>query len=86
MPTHRALIAAAVPALLVFGVAWLWLGLSLWASTIAGVVWGLISLVVTRVLYDDPEPDLAAWRAAAPDLADWGTARPDPTETDRSPK
>ena len=69
MPTHRALIAAAVPGLLVFAVAWLWLGLALWASATAGFVWSLISLVVTRVLYDDAEPDLAAWRRAAPDLA-----------------
>ena len=69
MPTHRALIAAAVPGLLVFAVAWLWLGLALWASVMAGGLWSLISLVVTRVLYDDAEPDLAAWRRAAPDLA-----------------
>ena len=68
-PTRRALVAAAVPGLLVFGVAWLWLGLALWASAIAGIVWSLVSLAVTRILYDDAEPDLAAWRAASPDLA-----------------
>ncbi len=82
--TRRALLAAAVPGLLVFAIAWAWLSLSLWASAIAGIVWTLISLVVTRVLYDDPEPELAAWRAAAPDLADLVGDEPERTETKRS--
>jgi hypothetical protein len=42
------------------------------------VLWAAASLVVTRVLYDDHDAELAAWREAAPDLSA-------PLDPDREP-
>ena len=69
MPSPRALAAALVPGLIVFAVFFFWLGLPAPIAIAAGVVWAAASLVVTRVLYDGHEAELAAWREAAPDLA-----------------
>jgi multisubunit Na+/H+ antiporter MnhB subunit len=69
MPSLRALAAAVVPGLIVFAVFFFWLGLPAPIALAAGFIWAGASLVVTRVLYDDHEAELAAWREAAPDLA-----------------
>ena len=65
----RAIVAAVVPAVIVCGVFHFWLGLELWVAVVAGFAWALGSLIVTRVLYDDADREIAAFRAAAPDLA-----------------
>ncbi len=70
MPTRRALVAALIPAVVVFGVFWRWLDFPLWISFGLGLVWGVASLIVTRSVYDDDQRELEAWREAAPDLAD----------------
>ena len=77
MPTARAFIAAAIAGFLVFAVGVAWLSLSVGTAVVAGVVWALLSLLVTRVVYDDADRELAAWTAAAPDLAGIGTRVPD---------
>lgn len=69
MPSPRALAAALLPGVIVFAVFALWLKLPLPLALAAGLLWAAASLVVTRVLYDDHEAELAAWREAAPDLA-----------------
>ena len=70
MPTRRALVAAMIPAVVVFGIFWRWLDFPLWLAIGLGALWGVASLIVTRSVYDDVERELAAWRTAAPDLAD----------------
>ena len=70
MSIPRALLFAIVPAILVFLVFRFWLGLSVPVALAAGALWGVVSLVLTRVLYDDADSELEAWRSAAPDLAD----------------
>lgn len=65
----RAIVAALVPAVIVFAVFHFWLGLATALAVVAGVAWALGSLLVTRLLYDDADAELAAFRAAAPDLA-----------------
>jgi hypothetical protein len=69
VPSARALVAALVPGVIVFAVFAVWLRLTLPLALAAGFLWVAASLVVTRVLYDDHEAELAAWREAAPDLA-----------------
>jgi fatty acid desaturase len=69
MPDRRALVTAALPGLLTFLVFWLWLGISFAAAVVVGLAWGVATLIVTRLLYEDPETDAAAWRQEAPDLA-----------------
>ncbi len=69
MPTRRAVLAAAIPGVLVCAVFWLWMKMPVAVAATAGIVWSIGSLVVTRYLYDDAEVELAAWRAEAPDLA-----------------
>jgi multisubunit Na+/H+ antiporter MnhB subunit len=78
VPSPRALAAATVPGLIVFGVFFFWLGLAAPLALAAGVLWAAASLVVTRVLYDDHDAELAAWREAAPDLSA-------PLDPDREP-
>jgi len=68
MPTRSAVLAAVIPAIIVFAVFWRWLGFGVGMSAVLGLVWSVSSLFVTRLLYDAPESELAAWRAAAPDL------------------
>ena len=68
IPTRRAIVAAAIPSVVVFLVFWRWLGFTLPLATVLGTVWALASLLVTRSVYDDAELELAAWRAAAPEL------------------
>jgi hypothetical protein len=68
--SRRAILLALLPGLIV---AFLFndsLGFSTWFAISAGVVWFALTLVVTRLLYDDAQGELAAWRAAAPDLAE----------------
>jgi Mg/Co/Ni transporter MgtE len=69
MPTWRAFIAAAVPGLITFLVFWRLLGTAAPVAALVGVVWGVASLFVTRVLYDEHDAESAAWREQAPDLA-----------------
>ena len=69
MPTGRALLAAAIPGIVVCAVFWLWMMVPVPVAATAGILWSIGSLVVTRFLYDDAEGELAAWRADAPDLA-----------------
>jgi hypothetical protein len=69
MPSRRALGTAILPGLVVFGVFWLWLRMSIVVAGSAGVVWSLASYLVTRYLYDDADAEIAAWRADAPDLS-----------------
>ena len=65
----RPLVAALVPGLIVAAVFRLWLDLNLEIALLGGVAWAVGSLVVTRLLYDDAEDEIAAFRAVAPDLA-----------------
>jgi hypothetical protein len=67
--TRRALIAALIPGLVVFGVFWLWLKMAVVTAIAAGLLWAFGSYLVTRYLYDDADAELAAWQAEAPDLA-----------------
>ncbi len=69
MPTRRAVLAAAVPGIVVWAVFWLWMKMPLLVAATLGVLWGIGSLIVTRYLYDDAEGELDAWRVEAPDLA-----------------
>jgi hypothetical protein len=69
MATVRALLAAAIPALVVVLVFWFWLKMPVTAAVAAGIAWALGSYVVTRYLYDDAEAEIGAWREEAPDLA-----------------
>jgi hypothetical protein len=81
LPTSRAILAAAIPGLIVFSTFYFWLGLAPAVAVGAGILWTAASLLVTRVLYDDAESEMAAWRDAAPDLADsvpLGDAPPPP--------
>ena len=64
----RVPILAAIPALLVFLVFRFWLGLPVPVAALAGALFGVLFFVLARVLYDDAEAELAAWRQAAPDL------------------
>lgn len=64
----RVPILAAIPALLVFLVFRFWLGLPVPVAALAGALFGVLFFVLARVLYDDAEAELAAWRLAAPDL------------------
>ncbi len=68
MPTRSAVLAAVIPAVIVFAVFWRWLGFPIGLSVVLGFVWSVSSLFVTRLLYDAPEAELEAWRTAAPDL------------------
>lgn len=65
----RPIVAAVVPALIVLAVFHWWLRLPLPVAVAGGVAWAIGSLVVTRLLYDDADEELAAFRAAAPELA-----------------
>ena len=65
----RPLVAAVVPALIVVVVFRLWLGLDVVIAVLAGMLWALGSILVTRLLYDGAEEELAAFREAAPELA-----------------
>ena len=65
----RPLVAALVPGLIVAAVFRWWLGLDLQIALLGGVAWAAGSVVVTKLLYDDAEDELAAFRTAAPDLA-----------------
>ncbi len=69
MPTRRAVLLAAIPGIVVWGVFWLWMKMPVLVAATLGVLWGIGSLIVTRYLYNDAEGELAAWRAEAPDLA-----------------
>jgi hypothetical protein len=69
MRTPRALVAAAIPAIVVVLVFWFWLKMPVPAAIAAGIAWALGSYVVTRYLYDDAEAEIAAWRDEAPELA-----------------
>jgi len=69
VPTPRALLAALIPGIVVLGVFWLWLKISLTAAIAAGIAWAIGSYLVTRYLYDDADAELSAWREEAPDLA-----------------
>ncbi len=70
MPTRRALVAAMIPAVVVFGIFWRWLDFPMFIAVGLGAVWGVASLIVTRSVYDDVEQETVAWREAAPDLAE----------------
>ncbi len=70
MPTRRALVAAMIPAVIVFAIFWRWLDFPLFLSVGLGAVWGVASLIVTRSVYEDADREMAAWREAAPDLAE----------------
>lgn len=70
MPTRSAVLAAVIPAIIVFAVFWRWLGFGIGMSAVLGLVWSVSSLFVTRLLYDAPESELGAWKEAAPDLLD----------------
>jgi len=72
MLTRRALMASAIPAVIVFGIFWLWLGFAPWLAGALGLLWGVGSIVVTRAVYDDTDAELAAWREATPDIPDDG--------------
>jgi hypothetical protein len=65
----RAIVAAVVPGVIVWAVFHFWLGLELWVAVAAGLAWALGSLIVTRLLYDDADAEIAAFRTAAPELA-----------------
>lgn len=68
MPSPRALLAAGVPGLVVFADFTFWMGFSPRFALLIGAVVSLAALLVTRLLYNDAEGELAAWRAAVPDL------------------
>ncbi len=68
MPTRSAVLAAVIPAVIVFAVFWRWLGFPIGPSVVLGVIWSVSSFLVTRLLYDAPEAEIEAWREAAPDL------------------
>lgn len=86
IPSSRAIIAAAIPSVVVFLVFWRWLGFTLPLAASLGVVWALASLLVTRSVYDDAELELDAWHEAAPDLVmqSW-TAPAEPSVVASSP-
>ena len=86
IPTSRAIIAAAIPSVVVFLVFWRWLGFTLPLAASLGVAWALASLLVTRSVYDDAELELVAWGEAAPDLViqSW-TAPAEPSVVAPSP-
>jgi xanthine/uracil/vitamin C permease (AzgA family) len=69
MPTPRALLAAAIPGVVVVAVFWFWLKMPVTAAVAVGIAWALASYLVTRYLYDDADAEIAAWREEAPDLA-----------------
>lgn len=89
MPTSRALLAAAVPGLLIFADFYLWMAFSPSFSIAVGLIVAAATLIVTRLLYDDASGELEAWRAAAPDLSEArpqpGDAGPDLEELPRTP-
>ena len=75
MLNRRAVLASTIPAVIIFGVCWLWLGFPLLVAIGVGLVWGFGSLLVTRAVYDDTEAETAAWRDATPDLRDDWSSR-----------
>ena len=81
MPTRRAFVAASIPAVVVAGIFWRWLGFPVLLAAGIGLAFGIASLMVTRSVYDQAEDELVAWRRAAPDLAeldrDRGAGAPD---------
>lgn len=81
MPTLRALLYATVPGGIVFVAFGQWLGVPLPFAIAAAAAFTLAILYLTRVVHEEPEEELAAWRLAAPDLASWH--RPPPVEGDR---
>jgi hypothetical protein len=70
MPTRRAFVAASIPAVVVAGIFWRWLGFPVLLAAGIGLAFGFASLMVTRSVYDQAEDELVAWRRAAPDLAE----------------
>jgi hypothetical protein len=64
MPTWRAVLAAAVPGIVIFADFTLWMGFSPVFAAAVGLVVGLVALGVTRLLYDDADGELAAWAQA----------------------
>ncbi len=70
MPTRRAFVAASIPAVVVAGIFWRWLGFPVLLAAGIGLAFGIASLMVTRSVYDQAEDELVAWRRAAPDLAE----------------
>ncbi len=79
MPTRRALIAAMVPAVVVFGIFWRWLDVPVIVAGALGALFACASLLVTRSVYDEAEAELEAWRRAAPDLAELDRRLPERT-------
>ncbi len=68
MPSRSAVLAAIIPAVIVFAVFWRWLGFPIGLSVVLGALWSVLSFFVTRLLYETPGPEREAWRDAAPDL------------------
>lgn len=64
----RALLYAAVPGAIVFVAFGYWIGVPLPYAVAASALFTLAILYLTRVVHEEPEEELAAWRAAAPDL------------------
>ncbi|MGC8634789.1 MAG: hypothetical protein ACP5VP_09010 [Candidatus Limnocylindrales bacterium] len=75
MPTRRALVAAAIPAIAVAGIFWVWLGFPAPLAGGLGLAFGIASVLVTRSVYDQSGEELEAWRRAAPDLAELDAVR-----------
>jgi fatty acid desaturase len=85
MPTRRALVAAAIPAIAVAGIFWAWLGFPAPLAGGLGLVFGIASVLVTRSVYDQSGEELEAWRRAAPDLAELDSGRAAPRGTPAEP-
>lgn len=69
MLTLRALVYAAVPGVIVFVAFGYWIGVPLVFAAAAALFFTFAILYLTRVVHEEPEEELAAWRVAAPDLA-----------------
>lgn len=76
MPTLRALLHAAVPGGIVFVAFGYWIGVPMPFAVIATVLFTVAVLYLTRVVHEEPEEELTAWRLAAPDLATWHEPAP----------
>jgi hypothetical protein len=71
MPTLRALLYATVPGAVVFLAFGQGLGVPLPFALAAAASFTFAVLYLTRVVHEEPEEELTAWRLAAPDLASW---------------
>jgi len=71
VPTLRALLSAAVPGAIVYAAFGIGLAVPAPLALLLAAAFTITVLCVTRVVHEEPEEELAAWRAEAPDLARW---------------